>query len=153
MRCRVPCEDFTWNTSFNPYKTLWGKRHFTDEHWGREVNQPAQGQRSWVAKLGLNPARSDSRVHAQSKPPPHTGTHPLPHWCLLQLWFCFFVFVLYKLNSELQEDRDCILCVEYKAQHMADWLNEWKSPKEEKLHAWRYSWNDKSQERRQRLIK
>lgn len=38
--------------------------------------------------------------------------------------FCFFVFVLYKLSSELQEDRDCILCVEYKAQHMADWLNE-----------------------------
>ena len=31
----------------------------------------------------------------------------------------FSIFVLSKLNSELQEDRDCLLCAEYKAHHMA----------------------------------
>lgn len=34
----------------------------------------------------------------------------------------FSIFVLSKLNSELQEDRDCLLCAEYKAHHMAGWL-------------------------------
>ena len=32
--------------------------------------------------------------------------------------------MLSKLNSELQEDRDCLPCAEYNAYHVAGWLNE-----------------------------